>query len=62
MCNLEEYQDIIKETWQEQWFGDPMAILCKKLRQAKQALIGLNKRNGNVHSNVDIARKELHDL
>lgn len=62
MSNIEGYHDIIKEAWKDQWFGDPMGILCRKLKQVKQALIVFNKRNGNVHSNVDIARQDLSHI
>lgn len=39
-----------------------MAILCRKLKAVKHALVDLNKAHGNVHSNVKLARVALTDF
>lgn len=44
------------------FFGNPMAILCKRLKLVRQALISLNRKHGNLHSNVHLARQTLNEI
>ncbi|KAL8119986.1 hypothetical protein AgCh_017207 [Apium graveolens] len=53
---------MIGNAWNEPWYGDPMAILCRQLRNTKVALIKLNKANGNLHDKVHLTRKNLADI
>ncbi|KAL8147365.1 hypothetical protein AgCh_004900 [Apium graveolens] len=40
----------------------PYAILCKKLKNVKAALINLNKQHGNVHTLVQGAHSKLYSI
>ncbi|KAL8114685.1 hypothetical protein AgCh_021523 [Apium graveolens] len=62
MCELESFQDVVRTSWDKPWYGDPMAILCKRLRNVKDALIKLNKANGNLHNKMHGARQNLADI
>ena len=60
MKDFPQFQSTVHSAWHSQpWFGDPMMILQKKLKNVKQALIALNKTVGNAHSNVDTARASV---
>ncbi|XP_074342467.1 uncharacterized protein LOC141680033 [Apium graveolens] len=50
MSDLDNFRETVASAWNEPWFGDPMAILCRKLKCVKGALVTLNKRHGNLHS------------
>lgn len=41
-------------------FGDPMSIICQRLRDVKKALVTLNKDHGNVRSIFHTARDSLN--
>ena len=60
MSNIQGFHSTVAEAWSESWYGDPLAILCRKLKNVKKALVQLNKNAGNVHSNVTMARDDLH--
>ncbi|KAL8091848.1 uncharacterized protein LOC141690658 [Apium graveolens] len=62
MCEHENFHDVIRIAWNEPWYGDPMAILCRRLRNTKVSLIKLNKANENLHNKVHLARKNLVDI
>ena len=62
MSDLEGIKEAVTKAWSQHWFGDPMAILCKKLKRVKVEIILVNKKNGNIHSNVGLARANLHDI
>ena len=52
MLNLDGFSDVVKQAWDTSLFGDPMSILCRKLKLVKQALIDLNKKYGNLYTRV----------
>lgn len=62
MTELAGFKDTGTEAWNQQWFGDPIGILCRKLKLVKGALVKLNKLQGNAHTNVQEARTLLHNI
>lgn len=62
MINLDGFLDTVKTAWDAPLHGDHMSILCRKLKLVKSALIDLNKKNGNLHSNVAQARATLNEI
>lgn len=62
MTHLEGFKDAVDKAWSSTWYGDHMSILSKKIKEVKQALVALNKANGNVHSNVAQSRSTLHNI
>lgn len=59
MSTLPSFYATVEKAWNTSWYGDPMAVLNRKLKDVKQALIQLNKDNGNVHSNVTQSKANL---
>lgn len=59
MKDLDGFLPTVAKAWDSKWFGDPMAILDRKLRDTRRELIALNKTNGNVHNNVNTTRAAL---
>lgn len=57
---VEGFQNAINKAWSTTWFGDPMGILCRKLKFVKKERITLNRVHGNVHNNVHNARQRLN--
>ena len=63
MSTIPEFQEVVRKAWtQSSWYGDPLAILARKLKDTKKALAVLNKAHGNVHTNVTTARENLADI
>ncbi|XP_074336242.1 uncharacterized protein LOC141673397 [Apium graveolens] len=50
MSDLDDFMEAVVTAWNEPWFGDPMC------------LVTLNKRHGNLHSRVHLARVDLHNI
>lgn len=50
MCDLDGFQEVVRVAWKEAWYGDPMTIHSRKLKNIKVALVKLNKTHGNLHS------------
>lgn len=59
MLELPGFAEVVKNVWDTRLYGDPMAILVRKLQLLKIQLVTLNKKNGNVQSNVELARVDL---
>ncbi|KAL8149172.1 hypothetical protein AgCh_006255 [Apium graveolens] len=62
MTELPGFLAIVKNTWNTRSYGDPMGIFCKKLKLINCELVKLNKTHGNLHSLVNSARANLHDI
>ncbi|XP_074356278.1 uncharacterized protein LOC141695976 [Apium graveolens] len=62
MLELPEFPDIIAKVWGQPLYGGPMSILCRKLKLVRLALGDLNRKHGNLHSNVNKARAELSNI
>lgn len=52
MIELPDFMPLVEKAWTTRCFGDPLGVLCKKLKLVKSALVQLNKEHGNLHSNV----------
>lgn len=59
MSELDGFMDVIGNAWGNYVGGDPFFILGQKLKLVKQGLIDLNKKQGNLTSNVSLARSDL---
>lgn len=46
MIDLPQFQETVAGAWRQLLFGEPMAILCRRLKYERQALIELNKKMG----------------
>lgn len=62
MTNLKEFRETVIKSWDSTWFGNPIGILCRKLKIVKKDLVALNKKHGNAHNNVYNARAQLHSI
>lgn len=62
MFDLAGFEAAITKAWSTRMYGDPMAILCRKLKLVKGELIALNKSKGNIHVAVNEARALLHSI
>lgn len=62
MCDLDGFLEVVNKAWSDQWYGNPMAILCRRLKCVKQELVILNKNRGNAHSNVKTTRAKLKEV
>lgn len=62
MKDIVGFVEAARKAWVTSWFGNPLGVLCKKLKMVKQELVKLNKANGNLHSNVASARHRLHSI
>lgn len=62
MTDLDGFAEAVSSAWSGEWFGDPMAILVRRLQVTKKSLVGLNKKHGNVRANVQLARMKLVDI
>lgn len=63
MIEIPGFLQTVLEAWNSTvLFGNPMAILCRKLKVVKEALVNMNKRHGNLQSNVKVARDALADI
>ncbi|KAL8098626.1 hypothetical protein AgCh_031406 [Apium graveolens] len=56
------YIEVVLKGWDSQWYGDPMSILCRKVKEVKMELKKLNNSHGNVSSNVAVAREALAEI
>ena len=59
MLEWEGFKDMIATVWASPLYGNPMAILCRKLQLVKTKIKEINRNSGNVHANVVAARAEL---
>lgn len=59
MTNLDGFREAVSKAWALGIFGDPICLLCRKLKEAKCELMILNNKQGNAHSNVQQARASL---
>ena len=62
MLQWEGFKDTVANVWNSPLYGNPMAILCRKLQQVKTKIKELNRKNGNMHLIVDAARIELQNI
>ncbi|KAL8099763.1 hypothetical protein AgCh_032133 [Apium graveolens] len=62
MKELEGFQDVVRKGWSTVWYGEPMAILCQKMKEVKTGLRALNKAHGNLYNNVLDAREHLRAI
>ena len=62
MLQWEGFKEMVAEVWASPLYGNPMAILSRKLQQTKLRIKELNQKHGNLHLNVINARTELSDI
>lgn len=62
MLQLEGFNDIIASAWQKQINRNPLFVLAEKLRHVKRALVTLDNNHGNLSTNVQHIRHELHSV
>ncbi|KAL8102690.1 hypothetical protein AgCh_027277 [Apium graveolens] len=62
MRDITGFQEEVTRGWAYTCSGDPMSILCRKLKEVKVELKTLNKQHGNLHTNVSIARTNLQEI
>ncbi|XP_074337166.1 uncharacterized protein LOC141674337 [Apium graveolens] len=62
MRDIIGFQEAVMRGWAYTCSGDPMSILCRKLKEVKVELKTLNKQHGNLHRNVSIARTNLQEI
>lgn len=62
MTEIPGFKDAVSKAWSSTWYGNPMNILCRKLKLVKRELVKLNKDHGNFQNNVNTARSRLHIL
>lgn len=61
MIDLPGFLDLIAEAWAID-VGSPIAQFHTKIKHTKQALRSFNKKNGDVHSNVQEATATLEEV
>ncbi|XP_074377805.1 uncharacterized protein LOC141719332 [Apium graveolens] len=59
MLYLPDFPDVIAKVWSQPLYGEPMAILYRKLKLVRLAFSDLNRKHGNLHFSVNKARVEL---
>ena len=58
--DIPEFMDTVNSAWNTQvWYGGPMVIFNRKMKDVKRALTLLNKKHGNVHTIVSQARDSI---
>lgn len=57
-----DFLEVVKRAWDPVVMGDPWFVLSTKLKKVKSNLKALNTTNGNLRTNVDVARKALCDF
>lgn len=62
MLAIEGFQEEVRKAWDDTCTGDPITILGKKMKATKLALVALNKKHGNLQSNVTEARGFLDTI
>lgn len=62
MMDLEGFNDAVLKAWREPFFGDPMSLLCKRLKILRQLLVSMNKNHGLVGGNTAKARDDLASI
>lgn len=56
------FTEVVQQAWDVPIYGHPLYILAEKLRRVKRGLIDLNKRVGNLTSNVKKIRMDLQTV
>ena len=59
MFQLDGFKDAVLTAWSQPLFGDPLAVLGRKLKLVKQNLVKLNKIHGDVREKTVNARATL---
>ena len=59
LCEHPDFLTVVAQCWETSIVGDPWFVLTSKLKLVKHALKQLNRRVGNVHSNVSSNRAAL---
>jgi len=62
MLEVEGFQEVLDSVWYSHYDGNPFTVFSSKLKKLKGALSSFNRSNGNLSSNVAVARDALHDV
>ena len=62
MLDWDGFMDTVASVWNSPLYGNPMAILCRKLQLVKSKIKELNRNTGNVHIIVESARNDLQNI
>lgn len=61
MVDIPGFLDTVSRAWSLPCTGSPISQFLTRIKHTKQALRDLNKANGNVLSNVQLARANLDE-